>query len=99
MRKFTTICLAALAAVLLFARCNSDMEYHSESTSASVAVYSFGFQADDSVLANLDTVFFSIDLDRALIFNGDSLPYGTHVDKLVPLLYTSAIHFSTRLLN
>ena len=84
MRKFTTICLAALAAVLLFARCNSDMEYHSESTSASVAVYSFGFQADDSVLANLDTVFFSIDLDRALIFNGDSLPYGTHVDKLVP---------------
>jgi len=84
MRKFTTICLAALVAVLFFARCNSDYTYPNETISSSVAVYSFGLSADDSVMANLDTVFFSINLDKGTIFNADSLPYGTKVNKLVP---------------
>lgn len=84
MRKFTTICLTALIAVLFFARCNSDVEYPNENISSSVAVYSFGLSADDKVLANLDTVYFSINLNEGTIFNGDSLPYGTPVKRLVP---------------
>jgi len=84
MRKFTTICLAAFIAVLFFARCNSEYNYPNENVSSSVAVYSFALTEDDSIMAHLDTVFFAIDLDKGTIFNADSLPYGTKVDKLVP---------------
>lgn len=84
MKKFTAICLAAVTAVLFFARCNSDSTYPNEEISSSVAVYSFSLSADDSIMAHLDTVFFSINLDKGTIFNADSLPYGTKVDKLVP---------------
>lgn len=85
MKKFTAICFAAIVAVLFFARCNSsDPTYPDEDLSSGVAVYSFALTADDSVMAHLDTVFFSINLDNATIFNADSLPYGTKVDKLIP---------------
>ncbi len=85
MRKFTTICLAAIVAVLFSAGCNSDSpDYSGENTSSGVAVYSFSLSADDKVMENLDTVFFSINLNEALIFNADSLPYGTSVKRLVP---------------
>lgn len=71
-------------AVLFFARCNSEYNYPNENISSSVAVYSFALSADDSIMAHLDTVFFAVDLDKGTIFNADSLPYGTKVDKLVP---------------
>lgn len=32
----------------------------------------------------IDSTYFSIDLDRGVIFNADSLPVGTQIDKLVP---------------
>lgn len=39
----------------------------------------------------LDSVFFSIDLNRGVIFNADSLPMGTRLDKLIPVItYTSS---------
>lgn len=84
MKKFTAICLAAIVAALVFIGCNSESYIPAEDTASSVAVYSFALSKDDSVLHNLDTVFFSIDLNKGLIFNGDSLPYGTRIDKLVP---------------
>ncbi len=84
MKKFTAICLAAFVAALVFMGCNSDSYIPSENTASSVAVYSFALSEDDSVLKNLDTVFFSIDLNKGLIFNGDSLPYGTRTNELVP---------------
>ncbi len=71
-------------AVLFFARCNSEYNYPNENISSSVAVYSFALSADDSIMAHLDTVFFAVDLNKGTIFNADSLPYGTKVDKLVP---------------
>lgn len=71
-------------AVLFFARCNSEYNYPNENVSSSVAVYSFALSADDSIMAHLDTVFFAVDLNKGTIFNADSLPYGTKVDKLVP---------------
>lgn len=48
-----------------------------------VAVTNFYIKANDKVAANLDSVFFSIDLDKGVIFNADSLPMGTEIDKLV----------------
>lgn len=48
----------------------------------SVVVDSFRLVANDTILVGLDCVFFSIDLDRALIYNADSLPKGTDVSAL-----------------
>lgn len=53
-------------------------------TSSTVAVRKFTLKADSEVLAHLDSVFFSIDLNTGVIFNADSLPKGTDVTKLVP---------------
>lgn len=76
---------AILAASI--ASCNSSSDPYTVVTddSGEYAAYvnSFSLASDTSVLANLDTVFFSIDLDNARIFNADSLPKGTDVSKLV----------------
>ena len=68
--------------------CNDSYSDNVEETASSAAVKSFGFEADDSVLAHLDSVFFSVDLVRGRIFNADSLPVGTDVTALVPVITT-----------
>lgn len=74
--------------------CNSDSssEIYTESIlSSSTQVTDFYLSQDDSVLVSLDSVFFSIDLKTAQIFNADSLPYGTRINRLVPkITYTAA---------
>ena len=67
--------------------CNSkshDDENEIVVTPAIVAVKEFRLTRNDSVIANLDSVFFSIDLNTGVIFNADSLPKGTRIDKLIP---------------
>lgn len=56
----------------------------------STQVKGFNLKADAKVLSALDSVFFSIDLVNAQIFNADSLPYGTRVNKLVLQITTDA---------
>lgn len=51
-----------------------------------VAVTSFSLRSDSKVMSNLDSVFFSIDLNHGVIYNADSLPKGTPVDKLIPVI-------------
>lgn len=55
-------------------------------TPATVAVTNFNLKADTKVLTNLDSVFFSIDLNKGVIFNADSLPVGTRVRRLIPVI-------------
>lgn len=86
MKKFTVISMAALTAAMTFVGCNSNTYEPGEETASSVAISSFSLSKDTKVLANLDTVFFSIDLNKAQIFNADSLPYGTPINKLVPVI-------------
>lgn len=86
MKKFTIISLAAIAAATTFTACNSDSPTYETEIVSNVGVRSFKLTKNDSVLANLDTVFFTIDLNKALIFNADSLPYGTRTDTLVPVI-------------
>lgn len=86
MKKLTIVSLAAFFAASAFVACNSSDYTPAENTSSSVTVYSFKIAKDDSVLANLDTVFFSIDLVNGRIFNADSLPYGTRINRLVPVI-------------
>ena len=57
------------------------------STSTSNAlVASFSLQANTNVLANLDSVHFTVDPVRCLIYNVDSLPKGTDVSRLLTKL-------------
>ena len=65
--------------------CNSEIVDGDDSVYG-VAVNNFKLSANDEVLAHLDSVFFSIDLVNARIFNADSLPFGTRTDKLVPII-------------
>ena len=80
---------AALLLLGTASACNSDKDNEDEEiavTSSTVAVKNFYLQANSSVLADLDSVFFSIDLTNGVIFNADSLPKGTDVTKLIPVI-------------
>lgn len=55
-------------------------------TVSTVAVKSFTLKADSKVMTNLDSVFFSIDLDKGVIFNADSLPVETNISRLIPVI-------------
>lgn len=74
--------------------CNEKTENATESTympSSTAAVTGFKLKAMSKVAANLDSVFFSIDLNKGVIFNADSLPVGTNIEKLIPnITYTSS---------
>ncbi len=64
--------------------CNSDSDdTQIVSSPSSVIISAFSLAENDKVLANLDSVYFSIDLVNARIFNADSLPYGTKVNRLI----------------
>lgn len=85
-------CLMLLAGT--FSSCNEKTESATESTympSSTAAVTGFSLKAMSKVAANLDSVFFSIDLNKGVIFNADSLPVGTNIEKLIPnITYTSS---------
>lgn len=66
-----------------------DTGYTSETMYSSTAITSFNLKANNKVLANLDSIFFTIDLENGKIFNADSLPYGTDISKLIPNIGTS----------
>ena len=84
--------LASLpVAVALFAAvaaCNSSTYQTVDDVASAAVVKSFSLAEDDSVMEDLDNVFFSIDLVRGLIFNADSLPVGTKVTCLQPEITT-----------
>lgn len=74
--------------VSLTAACNAkseeDEDVEPAITYSNVAVSKFSLLPNKSIINNLDSVFFSIDLEKGLIFNADSLPKGTKVSRLVP---------------
>lgn len=88
MIKNIAISLAAAAALAGIASCNSDSyEYHSE-LDGSAIVKSFSLVENDKVLADLDSVYFSIDLVKGEIFNADSLPVGTRISGIAATIVT-----------
>lgn len=69
--------------------CNKKTESATEESyvpASSVAVTNFSLKSKTGAKVRLDSVFFSIDLNRGVIFNADSLPVGTDVTKLVPVI-------------
>lgn len=68
------------------ASCNSKDDDEQYIMPQSSQVTAFALAANENVLLNLDSVFFSIDQLNFRIFNADSLPKGTRVNRLVPKL-------------
>ena len=61
-------------------------------TTESVAVTNFYLSPNVKIMKNLDSVYFSIDLEHGVIFNADSLPKGTPVTALIPKIsYPSTV--------
>lgn len=86
-RKLSLYAFFVLIASAFIVACNDseDTEYYSDILNPGgniVEVDSFKLVANDSILKDLDKVFFSIDLERAMIYNADSLPKGTKVSAL-----------------
>ncbi|MGM9861078.1 MAG: DUF6242 domain-containing protein [Muribaculaceae bacterium] len=83
----TAFWLTLIAVVATAAGCNDDgdgTQFTSQAYS-SVALSSFHITANNDK-THLDSVYFSIDLERAQIYNADSLPYGSDVTALVPVV-------------
>ena len=92
-RNFLLGCLLSLTTFFMIS-CNEKSKEDEEVyvVPSSVAVTSFKIKQDASVMNNLDSVFFSIDLNRGVIFNADSLPKGTDVSNLcVSIAYAEAV--------
>lgn len=98
-KRLAASSLAALSIVLgsVVVSCNSDDNnnsydidtgYTPETMYSSTAITAFNLKSDSKVLAHLDSVFFTIDLEGQKIFNADSMPMGTSVQKLVPVIGT-----------
>ena len=79
----TAMSLGVLSGLVACNNDDNDTETFTYSSSTQTTlVQRFGLQADNDVLANLDSVYFTIDYDKGLIYNADSLPVGTDVSGL-----------------
>lgn len=79
------IILLGVALVGALSACNSDdssTSYYSAASTQSTEISDFTLGENDSVLSNLDSVYFTIDQKQGLIYNADSLPKGTDVTHL-----------------
>ncbi len=71
--------------------CNSDETWGTDPQDLSgTAVTAFSLKADNSVLNNLDSVYFSIDLVDCLIFNASPLPFDTKIDAIAVSISSDA---------
>ncbi len=88
MTKYSAICcIVALAATLsggVVSSCNSSYDENEYTyTYSSTVISEFSLTANEEILNNLDSVFFSIDLTTGEIYNAQPLPYGTDISRMV----------------
>lgn len=90
-KKFLIYLVAAFLTVTAAVSCNSTDELETEPNVASsnVAITAFSL-SNTKALANLDSIHFTIDIDKAIIYNADSLPKGTDITKLLVSLTSSS---------
>lgn len=77
--------LIVLLVTSTFTSCNKDSQedtIKNVSSSSSTLISSFSIGKNKDERYNLDSVYFSIDQDRGLIYNADSLPVNTDVTRL-----------------
>ena len=85
--------------------CNDDDEEEEGTTSvatyssSSTAITGFNLVENNNILANLDSVFFTIDLNEARIYNADSLPKGTDISRMLINVSYPSCHSVTVSIN
>lgn len=97
-KKFPLYMLLVALSGLMLGSCNEKEEEDPEIQEiiySDVAVQAFSLEKNDSVIAHLDSVFFAIDLNNAVIYNPDSLPLGTNVEKLVLKITLPTVNSAT----
>ncbi len=86
-KKILLYVSALLAACTLITSClgndNNSTYLYAATSSSNSLVREFKLRADEKVLAHLDSVYFTIDPERGIIYNADSLPLGTDVSRLL----------------
>ena len=88
MKKLIPI-YAVLTALVMFVvqSCNVSSEEEENQSynmeSSNTLVTGFSLAKNDAVMALLDSVRFTVDVNRRLIYNADSLPLGTKIDRLI----------------
>lgn len=94
--------LPAFGVALLVSACNSKSDDSNSQIGyvepSNAAVTDFKLKANTKILSGLDSVFFSIDLQKGIIFNADSLPKGTKITDLIPVISYSS-HISSAVIN
>ena len=84
-------CISLLIGTLSSCNKKSETEEEIYMPASSVAVTNFSLKSKNGSKLKLDSVFFSIDLNHGVIFNADSLPVGTDITRLVPVIsYTQS---------
>lgn len=89
-KRNTLYLVLAMAMVLMslpaLVSCHDDKDnddsYSYSTSQQTTLITGFSLQSDGTVLANLDSVHFTIDYDKGLIYNADSLPVGTDITAL-----------------
>ena len=77
-----------LTSLTAFVSCKDDKDdddnsvYAYSTSTQTTLITGFSLQADENVLASLDSVHFTVDYDNGLIYNADSLPVGTDITAL-----------------
>lgn len=104
MKRYLSIYLMiAMAVAMCLQSCSKEesssntvtVEDYDVSSTASTLVSKFSLKANSKILNNLDSVKFTIDQDRAIIYNADSLPKGTRVNALL-VEFSCASNVSSR---
>lgn len=89
--KYGAIVLASMMAVVSACDDENTSEFIVDPVDyTSTAITGFSLRSNASVLNNLDSVYFAIDLNNAQIFNADSLPYGTDVSAVGVVITSQA---------
>ena len=75
--------LLILGGFLSLGSCSNESDNNEIIYLTDAQISSFKLEKNDSVSSNLDEVFFSIDQAKGEIFNIDSLPYKTKLQKML----------------
>ena len=89
-RHFPLYLMIFMLLAMLVASCNKKNDEPETTTDSDFSTYSntstlvseFSLQANTKIVSGLDSVAFAIDQERGVIYNADSLPYGTRVNAL-----------------
>lgn len=81
--------IVILTALSVLPGCNTNSSIYDDPNyirGSELTVTRFYIQANHKIMDKLDSVYFAIDLERSVIYNADSLPVGTPVNKLIPMI-------------